>query len=159
MIENSIGTLKLFEWNLKKILVFFNFHSSGILHKKGRQEDMYDRDDYGDPVEARVVGTVIEMTDRGYGFISAFYEGRRMKLFFHLNGERLVKNVDGVCEWRRLQDLRVKPILVGMEIVFDKLKGANQIDFWCPRETFDEVYSTRRRLESNRYGGLAFGYR
>lgn len=117
---------------------------------------MYDRDDYGFPVEDGFFAKVTRMTPNGYGF--AMMDGRRGELFFHLNSERVVKKIDGICEWRHLQEPRTKPIEVGDEIAFDRIEG-NRINYWCLRADFDQVYVVKRRPESVRYREFAFGYR
>ena len=118
---------------------------------------MYDRNDYGFPVEDRFTAVVVE-TNGWYGF--AVVEGSRMRLYFNLNGERVVENIDGVCEWRHCsQDSRTKSISVGMRIAFDKVVDYNVIQYWCLEVLFDEVYEDRRKPEVRRYGQFAFGYR
>jgi len=98
---------------------------------------MYDND-YGFPVERRVLATVIETTDRGFGF--AQVEGTKMKLYFHLAGKRRPKIV-WIPEWWHLDvPCSVLPS-VGEEIIFDLIVGYNEIQYWCLRKDFDEVCS------------------
>lgn len=107
---------------------------------------MYGRNDYGFPMEGRRTATVVQYdSDRGFGLV--FPNGGRATLFFHFRGERMIRKVDGLLEWWRLEKLSDVPPKLGEEIIFDRAVNG-RIDYWCFKDIFDSIYDETCRSKN-----------